>query len=64
MTGQRFLYYVPWHTTTGTIIASGLGYNGVDKKGEHSFDRIYSVDTRGVELGTSSAQMMVVSSYF
>jgi hypothetical protein len=60
MTAQRFMYYVPWHITTGTVIASGLGYNGKDKHGGDDFDRIYSIDTFGVELGNSSAAMMVV----
>jgi len=39
MTSQRFLYYSGWSITDGSIIASGLGYAGQDKKtGEERFN--------------------------
>ena len=34
MTLKRFYYYNPFCMTTGAIIASGLGYNGIEK-GDH-----------------------------
>jgi hypothetical protein len=54
MTNQRILYYVPWCITDGSVIASGLGYNGKNPKtGKEDFYRIYSIDMLGVELGVS-----------
>lgn len=54
MTNQRFMYYVPWCITDGSIIASGLGYDGADEKtGAHKWYRIYSIRIAGVELEVS-----------
>jgi hypothetical protein len=62
MTNQRFLYYVPWCITDGTMMAFGIGYNGRDEKTkEHKFDRIISIYILEIEFGLSPVQMMVVS---
>ena len=61
MTNQRFLYYVPWCLTDGSVIASGLGYNGYDKETKkHKFDRIYSIAILEVEMGLTSNSMVIV----
>lgn len=54
MTGKRFFYYGPFCSTTGAIIASGLGYNGVKKdektgKETHLFDKIVGIYIYEVE---------------
>ena len=49
MSNQRFLYYQAWCVTDGSIIASGIGYDGLDKQ----FDKITSVRILEVELGLS-----------
>lgn len=53
MSNQRFLYYQAWCVTDGSIIASGIGYDGLDKQGNHKFDKITSVRILEVELGLS-----------
>ena len=59
MTSQRFFYYAGWGITDGAIIASGLGYSGIDKAtGEHKFNQIYSVNISAVELELSPQIMM------
>lgn len=59
MTSQRFQYYTAWCITDGSIIASGLGYNGEDPKTKKPlFDRIYSINIADVELGLSPNLMI------
>ena len=47
--GKRFFYYSPFTATTGAIVASGFGYNGMKKsddkgaKEEHTWDKIVGV---------------------
>lgn len=58
MTVKRFFYYGPFCATTGAIIASGLGYNGVkknEKTGEetHQWDKVIGVYIYEVETITS-----------
>jgi lysophospholipid acyltransferase len=54
MTNQRFQYYSAWLFTDGTVIASGLGYNGKDPKtGSHRFDRIISINVLALEFASS-----------
>ena len=61
MTNQRILYYVPWCITDGSVIASGLGYNGLDlHTKKHRWDRIISIRIFNVEFGISPAAMMIV----
>lgn len=62
MTIQRFQYYTAWCITDGSIIMSGLGYNGKDSKtGKEKFDRIVSIDILAVELGISPNTMIQVN---
>jgi hypothetical protein len=62
MTNQRFLYYTPWCITDGAMIASGIGYGGVNPTTkEPIWDYITSIRIREVELGTSPNTMMIVS---
>ena len=46
-TNKRAFYYSPFSATTGSVIASGLGYNGVKKNEEgkdvHKWDKIIGV---------------------
>ena len=61
MTSQRFQYYTAWCITDGSMIASGLGYNGQDPvTKEHKFDRIVSIVISEVELGLSPNIMIQV----
>lgn len=56
---MRFFYYAGWCITDGSIIASGLGYAGKDKKtGKDRFDHIYSIKITEVEFGLSPQIMM------
>lgn len=50
---MRMFYYAAWCVTDGAIIMSGLGYAGKNKEGKESFDHIYSIRIRDVELGVS-----------
>ena len=62
---KKFFYYNPFSFTTGAIIASGLGYNGVKEqeiKGkkveEHRWDKIISVYIWELETSTSPIDML------
>lgn len=35
------------------MIATGLGYNGQDKEGNHKFDKVININISGVELELS-----------
>ena len=54
MTVKKVFYYGPFSFTTGSIIASGLGYNGGDR-----FDKIVGVYILGVELAYSTNEMFI-----
>jgi lysophospholipid acyltransferase len=59
MISQRFLYYSTWSVADGSIIASGLGYAGQDKKtGEERFNQIYNINIFEIEFGLSPQIMM------
>lgn len=65
MSNQRYLYYTPWCITDASMIACGLGYNGIDEKVKKpKFDRINSIYILEVEFGTSPNTMFVVSLYW
>ena len=59
--GKRFFYYSPFSATTGAIIASGLGYNGIKEekgdKGIHTWDKIVGVFEWEVETVYSPIEM-------
>ena len=57
MTIKRFFYYNPFCMTTGAIVASGLGYNGVEK-GDHKWDKIIGVYIWEVETASSPIEML------
>jgi hypothetical protein len=57
MTVKRFFYYNPFCMSTGAIVASGLGYNGMEK-GEHKWDKVVSVYIMGVETASSPIEML------
>ena len=62
MSNQRYLYYTPWCVTDGAVIASGLGYGGVDASTKKPiWDYISSIRIREIELGSSPNIMMQVS---
>lgn len=58
-TVKRAFYYSPFSATTGSIIGSGLGYNGVKKNEEgkdvHQWDKIIGVFVWKCETLTSPA---------
>mmetsp|Transcript_42867 Transcript_42867/g.56680 ORF Transcript_42867/g.56680 Transcript_42867/m.56680 type:complete len:163 (+) Transcript_42867:546-1034(+) len=59
MTVKRFFYYNPFCMTTGAIIASGLGYNGVkNETQEHSWDKVIGVYIWELETSTSPIEML------
>ncbi len=57
MSVKRFFYYNPFCMTTGAIIASGLGYNGMEK-GEDKWDKIIGVYIWEVETASSPIEML------
>lgn len=57
MTFKRLFYYTPFSMTTGAIIASGLGYNGMEK-GEHKWDKIIGVYIWEIETASSPIEML------
>ena len=60
--GKRCFYYAPFSATTGAIIASGFGYNGVKKseKGEeiHRWDKVVGVYWYECETVASPVEFM------
>ena len=58
MTIKRFFYYTPFCISNGAIIASGLGYNGIDKSGSHKWDKIVAIYIMGVETSNSCMEML------
>ena len=57
MTVKRMFYYNPFSMSTGAIVASGLGYNGV-KNGHEQWDKIVSVYLWQVETSSSPIEML------
>ena len=57
MTVKRFFYYNPFCMSCGAIIASGLGYNGV-QKGDHQWNKIISVYIWELETSSSPIEML------
>ena len=60
--GKRFFFYSPFTATTGAIVASGLGYNGLKKaEGEdeetHTWDKIIGVYWYECEVVQSPVEM-------
>ncbi|CAG8454930.1 13996_t:CDS:2 [Cetraspora pellucida] len=45
----RFRFYIVWLMSEGSMILSGLGYNGRDVKGNPKFDRVVNIDVFGYE---------------
>jgi len=46
----RYRYYFGWKIAEGGANACGLGYNGVDSKGEYRWDRISNANVLKVEI--------------
>jgi len=57
MTAQRFIFYMAFIFADTSCIASGLGYNGVDEKGNHLWDKIVGAYILDIELGSSPVEM-------
>lgn len=61
MTGQRFIYYVPWCFTDAANIAAGLSYSGsvVRKDGqeEHEWKQINCVFVYDLETSKSASEL-------
>ncbi|XP_031836461.1 lysophospholipid acyltransferase 6 isoform X2 [Nomia melanderi] len=49
----RFKYYHAWIFADAICNNSGLGYNGVDEKGQHKWDLYSNVDVYGFEMSLS-----------
>ncbi|CAG8510381.1 15739_t:CDS:2, partial [Racocetra persica] len=45
----RFRFYIVWLMSEGSMILSGLGYNGRDGKGNPRFDRVVNIDVFAYE---------------
>lgn len=60
MTVKRFFYYGPFKFTTGAFQATGLGYNGPNKKevGKHNWDKVVGVYVIEIETATSVTVML------
>ncbi|KAI5803186.1 MBOAT, membrane-bound O-acyltransferase family-domain-containing protein [Geopyxis carbonaria] len=50
----RLKYYGVWTLTDGACILSGLGYNGVDEKGNIKWDRVTNVNAWKLETAENS----------
>jgi len=57
MSVKRTFYYNAFSMSTGAIVASGLGYNGV-KNGEEKWDKIVSVYIWETETSSSPIEML------
>ena len=57
MSVKRFFYYNPFCSTTGAIIASGLGYNGM-VNGAHNWNKIVGVYIWELETSSSPIEML------
>ena len=57
MSVRRFFYYNPFCLSTGSIVASGLGYNGV-KDGEHQWNKVIGVYIWELETAGSPIEML------
>jgi len=53
----RFKYYFAWLLAEGSCLATGLGYNGVDKNGNMLFDRCTNVWVLKVEVASNVRDM-------
>jgi lysophospholipid acyltransferase len=58
MSIKRFFYYGPFSITTGAVIASGLGYNGIDHHGKHHWNKIVQVYVYEIETGKSPNELL------
>lgn len=47
----RWKYYGAWNISEGACILSGLGFNGVNSKGQLKWDRVKNINIYDVELG-------------
>jgi hypothetical protein len=57
MTGQRFMYYIPWCITDAANIACGISFNTyvLDRGSKQAtWDYIYAVEIMGIEAGIHS----------
>jgi lysophospholipid acyltransferase len=50
----RLKYYGVWSLTEGACILSGMGYNGLDSKGQPRWDRLNNVNPWGIESAQNS----------
>ena len=58
MTGQRFMYYVPWFLNDAGSIACGLSYNGKDEHQHNKWDRVISIFAWELETASTPVKMM------
>lgn len=54
----RWKYYGAWSITEGACILSGLGFNGVNSKGQLKWDRVKNIDIYRVELGQNTHDIL------
>lgn len=53
----RFKYYFAWVLSEGSCVASGIGYNGIDKNGKLLFDRLTNVYILKIEFAQNIRDM-------
>ena len=58
MTGQRFMYYTPWCLNDAAMISCGMGYNGKDKEGNYTWDRVVNIYVWELETAATPVKMM------
>jgi hypothetical protein len=61
MTGQRFMYYIPWCITDAANIACGISFNTyvLDRGSKQAtWDYIYAVEIMGIEAGYTPLKMI------
>jgi lysophospholipid acyltransferase len=59
MSVKRLFFYGPFSITTGSMIASGLGYNGKSKvDGSDQWDKVVQVYVWNIETGTTPLELL------
>lgn len=53
MMTKRMFYYVPFKMGTSATAACGLNYNGIDKEGNHQWDKIVGMYVWKIEFATN-----------
>jgi len=58
MAGARYKLYSAFYYADGAVVMSGLSYNGLDEKGNSTWDRIVPMNGYSIETGTNMREMI------